>query len=244
MRSFLIVSLLVCSVCEIIGQNLPDTSFIKSAFENSVTIHNKAIEGQDAFYNGSQYAEPAQTKDGDHPFFISDDWTFGSITFDGQFFENVPLLYDITNDYVVSESPSGDMYVVAGHYLSSFTLGDHYFEKLNSKEVTNFSSKPGYYEIVYNGPSKVISRHDKTTQRSYSDKKVIIHFIEKSQYFIRKNNTFHSVKSKSSVLKIFSDKKNLLRSYIRSEGLNFSRSRNESLAKIAAYYDQLNQAEK
>src|SRR5688500_18456578 len=91
-----------------IGQqaSVSDTIFLNQAIANAIRLYEKTLNTQSILYNGTQYVEPSQLDD-HHPFFFTDDWTMSSVEYDGERFENVPVLYDLTNDKVISESHNG-----------------------------------------------------------------------------------------------------------------------------------------
>src|SRR5687768_6744309 len=83
-----------------------DTTFLQEAVLNAVKQYEASLAEQSILYNGSEYAEPSRTENEYHPFFKSDDWLIGSVDYDGEQFTDIPLLYDLTGDKLITELPN------------------------------------------------------------------------------------------------------------------------------------------
>jgi hypothetical protein len=217
------------------SQAKPDTLFIGEAKKNLASLYQETIQGQAKLYNGSEYLKPEQTNE-THPFFLSDDWVFGSVEYDGETFENVPLLYDITSDKVVTEHfyTSNEMELVIDK-LTAFSIPNHLFQKIADPSLP----QSGFYDVLYNGPTRTLARRQKKIQETIVSNKIEIDFEEKTRYFILKNNIYYAVKTKASILKVLEDQKSALRQYINKNSLNVRRDRETALSKISEYYDTL-----
>src|SRR5690242_20423574 len=148
----------------LLGQNVKvDSSFIADAKKNVIASYNNAINAQSHLYNGSAYAEYISQND-EHPYFI-DEWIDGSVTYDEEFHDNVPLLYDISADRLIVDNQfSIKKVMLVFEKVSDFRIRDHHFVLLK-----NTSLPVGYYELGYDGPSKVYVRHRKTRQSKAVD---------------------------------------------------------------------------
>src|SRR5699024_9578789 len=96
-----------------------------------------------------------------------------------------------------------------------------------------------FYELLYAGPSKVLALHMKARQDEIQGMEVNIRYDERHRYFILHKGKYHPVKSKKSVLSIFSDQKHALKSAIRKNKINFKGNRENALSKSAELYDSL-----
>src|SRR5712672_2877441 len=80
-----------------------DTAFVASAKQNTKDLYSHFITSQSQLYRGSDYHKYVPTED-EHPYFMLDDWKEGTIAYDGEYYENVPLLYDMFKDKVIIEN--------------------------------------------------------------------------------------------------------------------------------------------
>lgn len=227
--------LLLCASLAL-AQPAADTLFVRDAVKNTIGFYTTSIQGQTSLYNGSQYREPNRSDNDQHPFFENDDWVTGTVTYDGQYYEDVPLLYDITSDKVVTENYyNADQIVLVWEKLDAFTIGADAFEKLSHKTLP----RAGFYHVLYNGETKVVARRQKVIREKITGQSIEIEFDPRYRYFIFKNGAYFTVKSKASMLKVLEDEKPALRQFINKNKLRFKFMREEALRRVAAYYDTL-----
>jgi hypothetical protein len=237
-KNYLLLLLLIFSRLSF-SQSSKDTLFLVDAKKNAINNYQRVIQGQAKLYNGSEYVKPEQTGDS-HPFYVSDDWSFGFVNYDGERFENVPLLYDITSDKLVTENyyNASEMELVYDK-LTGFSLVNHIFEKITNQAVNNSLPQSGFYEVLYNGTTKTIARHQKKPQETIVSNQIEIDFEEKDHYFILKNGSYYPVKSKGSVLKLLADEKTALKQFLNKNSINFKLDREKALVRLAEHYDTL-----
>jgi hypothetical protein len=229
---------LVISFSSIAQSVIQDTAFVVVAKKNSIALYEHALKTQKLYYNGSAYVEPDRTSDA-HPFYLSDDWLNGSIVFDGNSFDNVPLLFDITTEQIITENPSATPISLVKEKLSSFIIDGRQFDKIHNEAVKNSLPRSGFYHILYNGKTKVVALHDKQTQERIEGRDLIIYFEERNRYYVWRKDRYHQVGGKGSILKLLHDQKNALRTFIRANKLDFKHNREDALSKVAEYYDTL-----
>src|SRR5690349_5471588 len=72
-----------------------DTTFLSKANKKSIALYEESIKHQSRLFNGSDYVVYLPEKE-EHPYFQMDDWVFGTVTYWGETYHNVPLLYDLS----------------------------------------------------------------------------------------------------------------------------------------------------
>jgi hypothetical protein len=216
------------------SQHQADTSFVSESINASISNYVRTIHGQTSLYNGSQYRKPDQT-DEQHPFFGSDDWVYGNVQYNNQIFLNVPLLYDITSDKLITENINAAEIQLVYEKLSGFTIGTHRFVKIESKSLPRY----GFYELLYGGPSQAVALRQKFSREKIISLEIVISFDEKTRYFVLKNNTYFPVKSKTSLLRIFADEKTALKQFLAKNKLRYKKDPATALRMVAAEYDML-----
>jgi hypothetical protein len=212
----------------------PDTSFLALSRKKSIELYTRATQNQSKLYNGSDYII-YQPKDEEHPYFEVDDWTYGSIVYDGDLYENVALMYDINIDKVITEHNRGNSIKLLDEKIQRFSILNHTFVRLNGDDSTKISA--GFYDQLYGGASKVIAKHVKTYQESLDQGEIIPRFEESTQYYIIKNDVYFPVKSKGSVLKVFDDRKQEIKDFVKKNRISFKANREEAIARMAEFYD-------
>jgi hypothetical protein len=212
-----------------------DTTFVTAAVNNAVKNYNNAIQGQAQLYNGSDYALYLSLKE-EHPYFGTDDWVFGSVYYDGYLYENVPLLYDLASDQLLTETYySSSVMKLTKNKVRSFTLPD---QRLFVNQPDT-SLSPGYYEVLYNGKTKAYARHIKILQETLTAQEIIHEFDEKTRYYICMNNQCHAVKSKGALVKLFGDQKREAVQYVKQgRKLQYRKNRREYITRLAEFHDR------
>lgn len=238
-RKLFLSFLFLLSFTWVFPQSGKDTTFLSAAIQNSIQLYQQAIGGQAKLYNGSKYLAPEHTVD-QHPYFFSVDWIMGDVFYDGEIFENVPLMYDILNGQLITEHySSGHPIQLIVEKLSHFSIAGHNFEKIENESVGGSLPLTDFYDILYPGETKVIARRQKILREQIVSNVIEASFDEKGRYFIFKNGVFFQVKSKASVLKILEDKKQDLKKFLKKNPIRFSENRELVLKSLAQFYDTL-----
>jgi hypothetical protein len=216
-----------------------DTSFLANAINQAKALHSKATSGEGALFNGVEYkALNLHSYDDGQPYFLSDDWIDGSISYDGAVYHDIPIQYDLFNDKVIIDHPISHFSLeLISEKIKSFELQGHTIVRL-TPDSTKSSIKPGFYELLYNGKIKAYAKHKKDKQERLDAGQIKFAFNEKTHYYIYKDNIYHQVRSKSSVLKVFYARKTMLRKYIKKNRIDFRKNTASAIAQSAKFYEE------
>ncbi len=217
-----------------------DTLFVQSAAKNAREVYSESSSVQSHLYNGVQYKEyNIRNNDEGHPYFVSDDWLDGSIGYDGAVFENIPILYDLVNDKVVIEHGYSHVKLeLISEKIAYFFLPGHRFVRLAGDAIRNSPVSTGFYELPYDGRVKFYVKWQKKLEKKVNTQEVLSLFLDNNRFLIYKDGKFIPVKSKSSVLTVFSDRKSVLRKYIRQSRIHFRPDRAQAIARVVKFYDE------
>lgn len=222
-----------------LSQAQHDTVFLVAAKEHALAAYDKALGIQKRLYNGSKYLPPEHELE-EHPYFISPDWLDGSVYYDGEYFSNVPLMYDLFNQMLITEhGASGHAMRLVEEKIKYFTIDSHYFERIINDSVGNSLPETGFYEVLYNGSTRVVARRQEWRREQIVNNQIETLYNEKNRYFMFHNGSFISVNRKASALKLLTDKKSELKRFLRKHHLSFSDNKELALKSMAEHYDQL-----
>ncbi|MDJ1473679.1 hypothetical protein [Xanthocytophaga flava] len=211
-------------------------SSAKKAIISAVEFYRKSTEESQHLYNGPEYYI-YDARSTEHQFFKSDEMEEGSVYYDGQFYPNVLIMYDIVKDEVAIEHLNRyDQLQLQKEKVRYFTVLNHHFIRL---EKANTGLRTGFYDILYEKRLKVLARRIKERDEVIEQMKIVVEFPAKNFFYIYKDGIYHNVSSKGSVLKLFQDQKKALRKYIRENQLRFKKDRENAIVKVTAHYDQL-----
>lgn len=216
------------------GQSSPSAT-VESAKDNTFKAYANTIGGRTFLYNGPVYKAGAVRHD-EHPF-MYDDWVSGTVNYRGYLFSDVPLLYDVTMDALVTENYYSKLEtVLINEQVGEFTLGNRTFRNYETGTSLPHS---GYYEVLYDGPTQIVVRHEKISESRIEFKTVIIEYRKVVRYFIYKNGRFFQIRNRSGILNVLADRKKELRMHIRKNHLGGSGNQRSLFRAVAAHYDML-----
>jgi hypothetical protein len=110
---------------------------------------------------------------------------------------------------------------------------------VNASLISNSSTsaKTGFYQLVYDGKIKVLSKRQKVVVQKSSSDRSYAFYKEFIKYNIVVDGKWSEIGSKNSVLNLLSDKRDALKVYISKEKLNFNKSTDLFLEKVVRYYE-------
>lgn len=237
LRILFILIVAIPSLCK--GQDSQrKTPLLDSAVQNTYAIYASSIGGNSHLLNGVEYKDyEIHSYDIGHPYFLSDDWEYGTINYDHQVFKNVDIMYNIVRDKVIIDQPQGHFKLeLIDEHLTSFTLQSHKFVRLIKDSTTDI--RTGYYDLLYDGKTKVYAKRRKEIQENLSSRTVISEYNERDIYYIYKNGKYFTVRSKSAVLKVFAERKTMLRKHLSKLKIRFKKNKDLALVESAKFYDE------
>lgn len=230
MRSyFFFIIVFACIVSSLQAQSSRE---LAEAYQANIPLHQEIV-------SGGYYVDPPQNIEGD-PYFQSKNFEYGSLTVNGLTYENVPLLYNIFSDEVVTFHPiHKQKTLIKTDKIDGFELPENIrFIRIQDKPEYSHHGK-GFYELVKEGPKgNLLCKHFKTTKAKREMSQYSSIFLEKSDFLIQKEGQLLQVKSKGQAIDFLSlDKKQINRS-AKEKGLNFRNDRRAYLSFLVESYNQ------
>lgn len=237
-RPFLFWSLLLPATTH--GQALPaDSGFVSTALNRAKLSYTRALGAESHLYNGVQYKEMNATDEaGGIPYFLSDDWVEGTVFYDGELYEQVPILYDLVRDKLVIEhGVNGIKLELIDQKVMYFTLPGHHFVHLLGDTIKGSILTSGYYDLQLAGKVKLYVKWQKERLEIIEDNAIRVLFVPHNSFYIVKNGSFIPVQTKASVLKALNDNKSL-RKFIRKNGIQFRQDRVRAITLVVSQYNE------
>lgn len=208
-----------------------DTAFLSIARNNVIRSFTQGLDAHAGLYNGREYSEYRQTGE-EHPYLFLD-WTEGSIMYFGKVYDNVPLLFDLSTNEIVTEHSSGNKISLLREKVNYFMLKDHRFEYLHESGLSN-----GFYDIIYSGRNiKIIAKRLKIKRERIAGTTLSIDFEEQTKYFLIKESQSFPLSNKRSLIKILGSEDPQIRKKLSAEILETSKE--NTFLKLGLLYDQL-----
>jgi len=215
-------------------------TLLDSSVNYAISVYAAAVGSNARLYTGSQYKEvEVHDYDAGHPFFYSNDWSTGSVFYDGQHYTRVDMLYDVTLDKVIIENPYSDAKIeLIQDRVAGFSMAGHHFVHLAADTSSRSNLPSGFYDVLYNNGLKVFAKRSKEIVQKIDTGLEKKNFKEKNRYFIYKKGIYFPVKSKSSLLRVLGDRKTILKREIANHKIDFNQNRESAISQVARFYDE------
>jgi len=208
-----------------------------SLMVNASAAYLKLMGENASLFNGAEYVSPRQQIDG-FPFYGQENQFKGTLYFSGVWYFNLPIHLDLVNDKMLMWSFDGSrLLMLNSDKIERVKLGETQFVNASLISNSSTSAKTGFYQLVYDGKIKVLSKRQKVVVQKSSSDRSYAFYKEFIKYYIVVDGKWSEIGSKNSVLNLLSDKRDALKGYISKEKLNFNKSTDLFLEKVVRYYE-------
>lgn len=212
--------------------DLPPT--LKPAIQHYQMVLGKTTQ----LYNGAEYIRPFPLAKGS-PFLDSGDLQQGAIYFDGVFYPDVPIAYDLVNQEVITPGYQQINIRLVPEKIGYFYIGNRLFIPTQTESVTHNKSTTGYYEVLYHQGIRVLAHYEKRLKQSSGTESPQT-FIQYTTYYLLKDNSLQSINNERTLVAALANHKEEVKHFLRTNQLNFKKAPAETIVKTVAFYTQLN----
>jgi hypothetical protein len=174
-------------------------------------------------------------------FLFSKEFLSGSLSINGQSFNNLKIRYDIYNDEIMIPTNHGAILQLNKEMVDSFTVRfddkTYKFTKILQDSIRGFN---GYVNVLYKGKNALYVKYRKEIELLAVEKKFDMFYQTHRIYFV-KDSIVYQVNGKGDLLRILNEDKVQIRSYIKKNKLQISRKNPESFIPAINYYDSISQ---
>ena len=211
-----IKTLLNYSLCVFIGIN----AFSQANSQDKIYETYDAIVGLEntGLYNGTEFTDLFLNTDGTYRYFNGFDYTKGSVTYNGQYYVNVLLKYDLLEDNLLTRSDDNlSIFNVKliPEFVASFSIYNKKFVRLSDTESA--LSENGFFEVAYLGNNlKLYIKHSKKKKDKALNNGVQYKFSEDNFYVLKTNGSYSEVRSIKDIRKLLPEKNDEIRDFHKS----------------------------
>lgn len=172
-------------------------------------------------------------------FFITDQFSKGSVSSDARSYDNLNILYDITNDELLLWADGYPVIILNKELVDSFTLriGDKKYSFFNAGNDPD-SLMRGYIRIVYRGTSALYIKHYKRILPLAVDGRYDL-FTEGSECYLKTAQGIKQIAGKREIISLLAGRKKEMKQYMRKAPAGMKGNNPESYAGMLMYYDGL-----
>ena len=193
----------------VVGQEMQKKPEFYNWFDNHINRNNTGL------FNGLEYIEQYRTINERHKFFISSEFQTGSLVYDGQFYDNVPLKYDLNTDELLFNVGYNYPYptlILFRSKVKSFTLGESNFIRINNN--LGQYKMAGFYELLMlREPITLLKKNKKKRFKRIKGTTVYFEFGHENSYIVKYQENYFELNSKKDVIRIWPDKKEFINQY-------------------------------
>lgn len=209
----------------------------------AIQHYNASFIAHPQLINGPEYvdyARPYYARTG-HQWLISPDLQPGGVYYNNQYFGDLTLNYDVVYDQVVLAHPTSSLKLrLVNENVRFFSINGRRFVRLLADSTDANVMRTGYHEVLVDGPVQVLARRAKRQQQLIQAGHKNIVFYGADRLFIQKAGSYHLVKRKGAVLRLFADRQAEVQRFVREQKLKFNKLRFEAdVVQVARFYQQL-----
>ncbi|MGV3764721.1 MAG: hypothetical protein ACO1NW_01265 [Chitinophagaceae bacterium] len=233
-RTIAFSCLLFCTTGTVLSQQTPADSILHTAIANTAQVYLQYIGNQAPIYQGPVYLDQRASFQTGSPFYKMAQPTPGSMLYNGVLYENIPLLYDVLGQKVLTTPPGSEntLLEIDLDKVAHFTIANATFVHLRQP------APGGLYEVLQEGTkSSVYMLHRKEIKEDISgplvEKTISAHKI----IYILKNGNLHKVTNRNALLKVYQDKRKELTGFLQQEKPAMKKDMASAAILAAKFYD-------
>ncbi|MAB56627.1 MAG: hypothetical protein CL524_03665 [Aequorivita sp.] len=211
--------------------NLPDK--IYETYDKIVGLDNTGL------YNGTEFTDLFLNTDGTFRYYQGYDYTKGSITYNGQYYVNVLLKYDLLRDNLLTRSDDNlsifnVKFIPA--FLDSFSIHNHKFVRLPNVDLGLGGN--GFYEAAYLGNDlELYIKHTKKMKDRALRNGIQYRFSEANYYVLKYNGKYSLVGSPRDIRQLLPEKAGEIREFYKSYKTIRKSNPDLFMTKLVTYLD-------
>jgi hypothetical protein len=213
------------------------------------SLYHQKVDDIDALIDGRDYV-PYYFRSKLKPLLLNDKKRTGSITLNGRKYNNLTLEYDtyldeliysdknkFINDRLFKIALNKDPVDGFGLYFEDDSL---IFRHFKSNDKMKFNLPEGFYEVVYDGKTKYIRKH----QSFGLETDGIVEYFYTSSEYVMVGDMFYKISSPKSFIKLFGERSDEIKKFIRVNRVHIRKGDKREIAIVLKYYDTLIMSEK
>jgi hypothetical protein len=171
-----------------------------------------------------------------HPFYPVPAMQNSSLLYDGTWYHNVSLIYDVCKDEIITLHPNTSLIRLFSERVQQFYFQGYTFLYLSpDKDHVN---KSGFYQLLAEGNVNIYARRRKIIEEKIVDVKLERKFVFSTQYYILKDSIYYEINKQKSLLNLLKDSKQSIIQHLKLQKLKFKTDKEKTIIEIAEFYNQ------
>ncbi|MEH6765292.1 MAG: hypothetical protein V7655_12385 [Aequorivita antarctica] len=208
-------------------------SKIYETYDNIVGLDNTGL------YNGTEFNDLFLNTDGTYRYFNGYDYAQGSTTYNGQYYVNVFLKYDLLEDNLLTHSNDNLSIfnvILIPEFVESFSIFNHNFVRLANTNLGLPGN--GYFEAAYIGNEHdLYIKHTKRKKDKPLKSGVQYKFSEDNFYVLKNKGKYIIISSERELRKLLPEKEEEIRNFYKSYKALYKSDTDSFMIKLVKYLD-------
>ncbi|WP_187264305.1 hypothetical protein [Pontibacter beigongshangensis] len=215
-----------------------DTAFVQAATAQAVQAYRNSIGRHAHLYTGKEYFDYRKYLREGHQFWETDEFRKGAVQYEGIWYEQVPMLYDIVKDELLIQLENRAFkQMLISQKVTEFGWEGQTFQRFQGDSLTSF--RTGFYEVLFQQQVQVLAKRAKIIEDVPEDNLIKMVFTNADRFYILRDQTYHPITTRRSLYAVFKDRKKELQKYYRAQDLNFRKDKEKTIVALAAQYGRL-----
>ncbi|MDH6342526.1 hypothetical protein M2480_001148 [Parabacteroides sp. PFB2-12] len=233
--------LLLCSAIAlfIAGSVNAQTTTTRPVEEETILTYQQALGDFAIPYNGKEESA-YQLNPTNHPYWQTSEFIVGDLWYNHILYKQVAMRLNIHRDELVVLMPGKPFNIVLEK--EKFNRAVLHGQTIIPSQTDLLKNAPSgdYHILLHEGLFPIIKSYFVSLEEKIADRVLEHTFRVSEKIYVCKEGTCHPVAKKSSLLKLFPDKKKELETYIKQHKLKFNKKkREESIVQVVNYYETI-----
>lgn len=218
-------------------------SFAQNNSKDKIFETYDALVGIDntGLYNGTEFTDLFLNTDGSYRYFKGFDYSKGSVNYNGQYYVNVSLKYDLLEDNLLARSDDNLSIFnirLIPEFVDSFSIYNLNFVRLTD---TNLGlSGNGYFEAAYLGKDlELYIKHVKRKKDRAKKGAVEYKFLDDNFYLLKNSGKYTVISSVKDIRKALPDKEDQIREFYKTYRLLYKSDRAMFMTRLVKHLGSL-----
>ena len=220
------------------GQNSNLKTDYYNWFDEIISTSNTGL------FKGTEYFERFKSTNERHQYFNTDNFSMGSVVFDGHYYFNIPLKYDVFDEKLLIKDPNtlnAPIIELEKNKISEFTIDNHKFINILISE-NHKNEVTGFFEILYVVDSlKLYKKYQKEIIRKTDEKVISYQFKDRFLHVVGFKDAHYKVKKSNELNAVFTNyKKDIKQLSIKHKAIRKSDPDSYMLIILKELYNIIN----
>lgn len=197
-RLLFLASLCIFIIAGSNAQSFQQNQENSTEFNRMINIYHSWAGPHDPVYNGREYERYAFYINNGLPYFITDTLVNAKMVYDGIQYNQIPLLYDLIADELITKSYDGKkMIKLVKQKVDSFNLNGAWFISIHHG---NRDMPEGYYQVLHDGNTLVLKKEVRRIENDIKYGEQLQKNIKsKVTYYVKEKDQYRKVNNNSTI---------------------------------------------